>query len=196
MMIEAASQRIPIYAKKGTPEASTDNNKAFFRNLVRKARDKDGEAFVELMEHMKLSMYRIAKSILYSDEDVADAMSDTVLTAWEKLEELKKAEAFKSWLFRILINHCYDQLRKRETLFEEGIVPDIAWAEESYQDVEWRETLEALEEPYRLPLILFYLEGMSLKEIGKALGLSESAVGTRLVRGRKCLAAIMNGKSL
>ena len=76
--------------------------------LVKKAQRNDKEAFVELMELNKQSMYKIAKSYLRSDEDVADAMSDTILACYEKISDLREPKYFKTWMTRILINKCKD----------------------------------------------------------------------------------------
>ena len=76
-------------------------------HLVEKARQKDPDAFTELMQlHLK-DMYRTALAILRNDEDAADAIQDTILACWEKLGALKKTQYFKTWMTRILINHCY-----------------------------------------------------------------------------------------
>ena len=80
-------------------------------HLVEKARQKDPDAFTELMQlHLK-DMYRTALAILRNDEDAADAIQDTILACWEKLGALKKTQYFKTWMTRILINHCY-KIRK------------------------------------------------------------------------------------
>lgn len=57
-----------------------------------------------LIEQNTKSMYKVAKAILKNDEDVADALQDTILTCWEKIGTLEKNEFFKTWLIRILIN--------------------------------------------------------------------------------------------
>lgn len=59
-------------------------------------------------------MYRVAIAILASEEDAGDAMQDTILSCWEKIDTLKKPQYFKTWLIRILINHCYTILREKE----------------------------------------------------------------------------------
>ena len=74
--------------------------------LIKKARGHDKAAFQQLMEEQMQSLYKVAKAILKNEEDVADAMQDTVLTCWEKIDTLKKDKYFKTWLIRILINHC------------------------------------------------------------------------------------------
>ena len=56
-------------------------------------------------------MYSTAKSILYSDQDCADAIQETILTCWEKIDTLQKNRYFKTWMVRILINKCKDILR-------------------------------------------------------------------------------------
>ena len=74
--------------------------------LVKKAKTHDKEAFSQLMKEAGKSMYKVAKAILKNDDDVADAMQETALSCWGKIETLQKEEYFKTWLMRILINHC------------------------------------------------------------------------------------------
>ena len=73
--------------------------------LVKRARSGDKEAFVQLMEESKLSLLAAARAILKDEEDVADAMQETVLTAFQKLCTLREEKYFTTWLIRILINH-------------------------------------------------------------------------------------------
>ena len=72
--------------------------------LVQKAKQHDKIAFTVLIEQNTKSMYKVAKAILKNDEDVADALQDTILTCWEKIGTLEKNEFLKTWLIRILIN--------------------------------------------------------------------------------------------
>ena len=58
--------------------------------LVKKAKCRDKDAFVELIKEHQLSMYKVGKAILKNDEDVADAIQDTILACWEKIGTLKK----------------------------------------------------------------------------------------------------------
>ena len=81
--------------------------------LVKRAKRGDAEAFIELIEQSKQSMYKVARGFLKDEEDVADAMSETVLTCYEKIGALKQDAYFKTWMIRILMNHCKDILRKQ-----------------------------------------------------------------------------------
>jgi len=66
------------------------------RELVLRAKGQDKEAFVELLEEQKTSMYKVAKAMLGREEDIADAMQETVLDCWEKMHTLQKPEYFKN----------------------------------------------------------------------------------------------------
>lgn len=74
--------------------------------LIQRARQGDAEAFAALMEARKQSFYKIARSMLGRDEDVADAVQETVLICFEKLGQLRQPAYFKTWATRILINVC------------------------------------------------------------------------------------------
>ena len=75
-------------------------------DLIKKAIYGDTDAFLELMDVNSLAMYKVAKGILGNDDDVADAVQNTILTCFEKLNTLKKPRYFKTWMIRILINEC------------------------------------------------------------------------------------------
>lgn len=156
-------------------------------NLIQRAKEKDADAFAELMQRQMQSMYKTAWAMLGNDEDVADVIQETILTCYEKIGQLKTDAYFHTWLIRILINKCYDLLRKRSRveLTEETL--EIPVAEEAYDNVEWKEVLKALDEKYRVVVLLYYIEGLSTVEISKILGVSESGVRSRLSRARKQL---------
>lgn len=140
----------------------------------------------EVLEAEK-SMYHIAKSILKNDEDCADAIQNAVLHAFEKLHTLRNERYFKTWLTRILINECNHIIRSRK---EQIPYEDYYEAQSVTQQENNPEVFEAvmeLEDNYRIPFVLFYVEGFSIKEICQILKLSQGTVKTRLYRGRKLL---------
>ena len=143
--------------------------------LVRRAKKRDPDAFTELMQLHEKDMYRTASAILAQDADIADAIQETILTCWEKIDTLQKNRYFKTWMVRILINKCKDILRSGRRV-------------EAEANLEWKEALRGLDEKYRLIVVLFYVEGLRTAEIGKLLQLPDSTVRTRLARGREQLA--------
>jgi len=155
--------------------------------LVKKARKKDPEAFVQLMESQKHHMYRIAKAFLKNDHDCADAIQETVLACWEKMDTLKKEKYFKTWMVRILINKCKDQLKSCwEEYLEDSVGEEIFW-EDDFSRLEWEEVLEAVGKTYQEVLVLYYAEGFKISEISQLLDLPESTVKTRLRRAKEKL---------
>lgn len=152
--------------------------------LVNRAKRGDTEAFTQLMQSQMQNMYKTARSILSQDEDVADAISDTILACWEQLGSLKQNRYFRTWMTRILVNKCYDLIRANKTVALEDYIPDPAYREQEYENIEWKQTLDSLSEKYRLIMLLYYVEGFKVSEISQILDLSEGTVKSRLSRGR------------
>ena len=160
------------------------------RFLVKKAQKGDGQAFVELIELCKSGMYKVAKSYLIRDEDVADAMSQTILDCYDNLGRLKNPNYFKTWLIRILINNCKDMLRRqaREPLLE--TFPEQGEECMDFKNYEFQELMKSLDEKYRVILLLYYGEGFKIREIAQILEMEENTVKTRLSRGRRELGRV------
>ena len=86
---------------------------------------------------------------------------------------------------RILINKCNDILRAgQRTVFTDEPL-EIEYMENEFLNLEWKEMLQSLDEKYRIVLLLYYGEGFSIKEIAQILELTESAIKSRLSRGRE-----------
>ena len=158
--------------------------------LVRRSKKRNPDAFTELMQLHERDMYRTASAILSQDADIADAMQETILTCWEKIDTLQKNRYFKTWMIRILINKCKDILRlgRRMVCVEELPEQETGSTVEAEANLEWKEALRGLDEKYRLIVVLFYADGLRTAEIGKLLQLPDRTVRTRLARGREQLA--------
>lgn len=152
--------------------------------LVQRAVNYDEDAFVELMERHKTSMYKIAKAYLHGEEDVADAMSETILDCFEHLNSLKEPKYFTTWLVRILINNCKDILNKNRGIgsIEEEAIPESAKTEDNEAFYDY---LEPLSKDTRLMMILYYMWGFRTREIAELLNKNESTVKSKLLRGRE-----------
>ncbi|MDD3219419.1 MAG: sigma-70 family RNA polymerase sigma factor [Lachnospiraceae bacterium] len=131
-------------------------------------------------------LYSTAKTILYNDQDCADAIQETVVKAFSKINTLKNDKYAKTWLIRILINECYILLRKSSKLVpleEMGEVTEIrADKKNDYSDL--YRAINSLKEDLRLPVILYYIEDFKIKEIAQILEITEGAVQKRLARAR------------
>ena len=159
-------------------------------SLIEKAKNKDPDAFDQLMRAQLQSMYRIAISMLQNEEDAADAIQETVLKCWQKIGQLKSDEYFQTWLTRILINQCKDILKSRKKYVFVEDIPEIVH-EDNYFTNEWKELLRGLNEKYRVVMELYYVDGFSTKEIAEMLHITDMNVRSRMARGRKHLEQIL-----
>lgn len=140
------------------------------------------------------SLYRVAYSILRSNEDCADAIQEGVLKAWQKQHTLREEQFFKTWLTRIVINECYQLLRRRRLEAPWQDPPEQPFIPEPEEGSAMAE-LHNLDEKYRLPIVLQVIEGYTSKEIGKMLGLPHATVRTRLMRGKAMLKERLKGEN-
>ena len=165
-------------------------------NLILEAKGGNSDAFTRLMQSQLQNMYKAARAILSNDEDVADAISDTILTCWEKIWQLKNPSYFRTWMTRILINKCKDILRKQSGLSLVEELPEQPVYDTKYENVEWKDALNSLDEKHRLVMVLYYVEGFNTVEISEMLDMTESTVRSRLSRGREKLAkSFIGGKN-
>lgn len=161
--------------------------------LVERAMAGDAEAFIELAESCKQSLYKVARGFLSEPMDIDDAVADTVMTCWERIGTLRSPEYFKTWLVRIMINKCSDILRARkrtvslECVGEEtrGVSGDMS------ARLDFESLVDMLDERCRAIFVLYYSEGFSISEISGLLGVPVGTVGSRLKRGREQLRSIL-----
>ncbi|MDO4341035.1 MAG: sigma-70 family RNA polymerase sigma factor [Eubacteriales bacterium] len=153
--------------------------------LLRKAKRGDSDAFCRLMDLHMQSMYKVARAYLNNDEDAADAIQDTILSCFEKLQTLEHNRYFKTWLIRILINKCKDILQNRSRVTYTDTLPETPIYQEDFEAMEWNQVLAPLDEKYRTILLLYYMEGFNTREISEILKMKESTVKSRLQRGRQ-----------
>ena len=146
------------------------------------------EFTVQILD-MKKTLYHVACGILRSEADREDAVQECICKAWEKRESLKSDAAFRAWVTRILVNECYDICRRSGKLVYMDELPESAAPEP--EDPALREAVMALEEIYRMPILLFYVEGFSIREIAKILRVPEGTVKSRLFTGRGKLREVL-----
>lgn len=165
--------------------------------LVRRARNGDTEAFTQLILRNEEMLSRVAVSLLHNMEDAADAVQDAVLAAWQALPSLREPRYFRTWLVRILIRCCsqvgasqgrHVHFQLEETLTAAVETPD--WDEA----LDVQAALDTMKPEDKMLLGLFYRDRLSVREIAKALDVSESCVKQRLSRSRKRFRVIFSEK--
>ena len=131
-------------------------------------------------------LYCTAKTILFNDQDCADAIQETIVRAFSKIGTLRDDRYARTWLIRILINECYTFLRKSSKLVPMEGMSEMAEtnSDKNADYSELYKALNSLKEELRLPVILYYIEDFNIKEIAQILEISEGAVQKRLARAR------------
>lgn len=151
------------------------------------------EQFFALYRPEQGKLYRTAWAILGNEADAADALQEATIRAYRAFEQLKGgAVAFPSWMRRILINTCTQILRKRGKVIPVERPEDIG-PEQTVADVElpldgdvW-DAVRALDERYRVVVVLRFLDDMQLDEIARVLDIPLGTVKSRLHTAMKQL---------
>ena len=141
----------------------------------------DKDFFVKEIEAHSGMLYRVAYTILRNDDACKDALQDTALKAWEKRGTLKELRYFRTWITRILINTCYDTQRKRRRMVS---IEDVPEPQVAAPDISLAMALQSLPEKLRLPLVLYYSEGLTYAEIAQTLRLPMATVRGRIQRAK------------
>lgn len=82
------------------------------QSLIEECRNGDLSRFRELVRVTSPFVYSVAFRMLGEEEDARDVVQDTMSTIWQKIGKIKSAGAYKTWIYRIVMNRCYDKLRK------------------------------------------------------------------------------------
>ena len=143
------------------------------------------------------NMYVTARATLSDDEDCADAIQETIVKAFSKINSLKQDAYAKTGLIRILINECYNVLRQKSRQIpmdmETEMAGKVAAESQDYSDL--YRAVSRLQEELKLPVVLYYGEDFSVREIAQVLEISEGAVQKRLARARQKLKRILESAS-
>lgn len=135
------------------------------------------------------NLYRICLVTLKNEADAEDALQDTLIRYLQKAPQFESGEHQKAWLIRVAVNICRDMLRKRRYHQEEVENIPVPQADEQQQSA--LDALLTLPEQFRIPMTLHYVEGYSVAELAKLLGMTQSAVKMRLSKGRTLLRAAL-----
>ncbi len=150
--------------------------------------------FTTLVDDYYQSLFRFALSLIRNESEAADLVQQTFLIWARKGDSLKDASKVKSWLFTTLYREFIRSNRRNkrmEPAEEEPMELMLPPSEVDYSaKVDSKilmERLQDLEENYREPLVLFYLEDLSYKEIADILAVPIGTVMSRLSRGKTAL---------
>jgi RNA polymerase sigma-70 factor (ECF subfamily) len=158
--------------------------------LIKYARKGNKEAFTTLVCDIRHDLYKIARVRLSCNDDIEDAVQETIIEAFKSIKNLKDESAFKKWIIKILINKCnkiYKKKNKNNISYENLNFDDFVIVEnETHIDdnLEFYYMLENLNYDERIAITLFYMEDYTTKEIAKILRTNENTIKTRIRRAK------------
>ena len=165
---------------------------AQINELVTLAKNGDADAFGELYELYYKEMYYYACCVTGSNDLAQDAVSEAVLAAFRQIGSLKKAEAFKGWLFKILCASCKryyteNQHKKAIVYLDSDTHSDEepAVSEDLDISLDLRRALSMLADDEREIVLLNTVSGYKSHEIAKILGINAATVRSKLRRALK-----------
>ncbi len=197
-MLDATTQRVHGAAPLIPSEDS---------ELLARAQQGDTAAFEALVERHRGRVYGLARRMLNSDDDAAEVLQESFISAYRNLPNFRGDAQFGSWVYRIAANHALMRLRHRKvvnqvespldepTFNDRGSlmdgVSDFKDAEGEAMDAELRRAIEQATETlgpeYKEVFVLKDLEGLSYEEIAEITGASVAAIKSRLHRARLSL---------
>jgi RNA polymerase sigma-70 factor (ECF subfamily) len=159
----------------------------------------DREAFRLLFEAYKDRVFSIAAYSFGGDAAAAgDVTQQVFLKLLTSITQFRGDAQFATWLYRLVVNVCTDEQRRRRRFLPfgesspESRMEDRRPQEKHYARLEIADSVQAaiteLKPKFRLPVLLRYIEGLSYEEIAEVLGCSKGTVASRLNRGHKALA--------
>lgn len=177
--------------------------------LIGLASQGDAAAFNSLMGMHERRMYAVALRMCGNAEDAQDCLQEAMLRVYRAISGFKGQSSFSTWLYRITMNTCLDELRKRKnrpSTSLDGLV-DAGWSPVDAGETperhalrrEVRQTLQAmiseLPEDMRAAVVLRDIQGYSYDEIAEMLDTNVGTIKSRISRGRERLREKISGKS-
>ncbi|SUE16036.1 sigma-70 factor [Rhodococcus gordoniae] len=160
----------------------------------------DRHAFSTLLARHHDHLWQVARRTSYSNEDAADALQEALLAAHRRASSFREDAAVRSWLHSIVVNACLDRIRRNRVrvtvpLFEDDS-HDLRTARDPIRDAEVALDIEsalfALPPEQRAAVVAVDVEGFSVREAARRLGIPEGTVKSRCARARSRLAVLLD----
>ncbi len=169
--------------------------------LIDRCQQGELDAFAELFHQCKERVYRLALAILRNEQDAEDVTQDVFLRVFRQVGDFQGQSAFTTWLTAIVVNACRDKLRRQRL---RRAIP-LDWlrgrpagdstpemVEQERERLSLWACVDRMENAYRLPVILFYAEGLSAGEVAQVLRLPVQTIYARLNTAREKLRRALN----
>lgn len=155
--------------------------------LASKAINGDDDSFLQLMQLFKIDLYKTAMSFLRNEEEALEAVQEVTYRAYKGIRTVKESIYFKTWLIRIMINYCNDQLKKKKIVLLNDELLKSHGVSENHNKLEIKDAMLSLDERSREVLTLKYFHDLKIKDIADSMQCPEGTVKTWLNKALKSL---------
>jgi RNA polymerase sigma factor (sigma-70 family) len=147
----------------------------------------DEQAFLQLMGMYKMDLYKTALAYMKNKEEAIEAIQEITYRAYKNVKKVKEPTYFKTWLIRIMINYCNDQLKMKSRVVLNEEMIHLQGVTDSLDALEMEEALESLDSRSREIITMKYFNGLKIKEIAAVLECPEGTVKTWLYKALESL---------
>ncbi len=188
-----------------------DYSQAEDTELVQRSKERDMQAYEELVARHRDKIYARAFSMMRNEDEALDISQEAWVKGWRRLKQFHGQASFATWMTRITINLCLDLIRKKKRQRAESIEQlddDLGGVERQMDVVEVNPTaglerqelrekidqaLEQLSDSHRTAIVMHEFQQLEYKEIAKRMNCSIGTVMSRLFYARRRLASLLAG---
>ena len=141
--------------------------------------------FAQTIKQNKSTIYTVCYMFSKDADEVNDLFQEAVINMWRGFEGFENRSNVKTWIYRVTLNTCISQERKKRRTDAEPLTMDINLFEDHDEDTRQVDMLHeriSRLQPFDRAIVLLWLENMPYEEIGQVVGISTTAVATRLYR--------------
>ena len=177
--------------------------------LIERASGGDPEAFNQLLGMHERRMYAVALRMCANPEDAQDCLQEAMIRIYRAIADFKFQSTFSTWVYRITMNTCLDELRRRKSRPSTSldVLVESGWSPADERETPEQHALRGevrgklsefiaqLPEEMRAAVVLRDIQGLSYEEIADALGANVGTINSRISRGRERLRAKISSQS-
>jgi RNA polymerase sigma-70 factor (ECF subfamily) len=171
------------------------------REIIELSKDGDSASQYKLYSLYAKAMYNVAYRFMNTREDAEDMLQDSFIYAFQSLKSFRYESSFGSWIKRIVINRCINEIKRRKadlTFFDDMSYFDEAESDEKENGYEEflsvdkiKEAMESLPNGSKMIFSLYLLEGYDHREISQILNVSESNSKSQYMRAKRKVKEIL-----
>lgn len=169
--------------------------------LIEQCRNGDQRAMMELYDRYARAMFNTCLRLLNDETDAEDAMQESFMKAFDRLDQFSGEVLFGAWLKKIVVHHCLDKIKKREINWistEDTLLQPIADEEDDRGELSVDHVYKAMKQlpgGYKMILSLYLLEGYDHEEIAQILNIDPGTSRSQYARAKNKLKNILKERS-